>query len=214
MSEYTQKLFWAKVIKTDYCWEFIGTPSQEYPIIRIAGKNIKAHRYSYSLANGGIQPDEIIDHLCMNKKCVNPAHLESVSCKENLVRAHKSTHCATCKCAELEAIPKGIFHRRTPNIKDESLKEWIISNTTPYKDCWIWNGASAQGYGSMHYKGKTGVVHRILWELVNGKIADSYDLHHKCEIRLCCNPQHLEPMSRSDNLKEIWKRAHCAGCRC
>lgn len=59
-----------------------------------------AHRYSYELLKGPIDEGLTIDHLCRNKKCINPEHLEQVSIRENLIRGTgfiainvKKTHC-------------------------------------------------------------------------------------------------------------------------
>lgn len=48
---------------------------------------IEAHRASYLLFAGDIPDGLVIDHLCRNKRCVNPLHLEAVTQKENVRRA-------------------------------------------------------------------------------------------------------------------------------
>lgn len=53
---------------------------------QFSGDSLLAHRYSYELFVGPIPDDLQIDHLCGVKRCVNPAHLEAVTRKENLRR--------------------------------------------------------------------------------------------------------------------------------
>ena len=50
-------------------------------------KPLLAHRMSYELNVGKIPPGLVIDHLCRNRKCVRPSHLEVVTQRENLMRA-------------------------------------------------------------------------------------------------------------------------------
>lgn len=54
-----------------------------------------AHRVSYEIANGPIPDGMVLDHLCRNPACVNPAHLDAVPQRENVRRGfHGSkTHC-------------------------------------------------------------------------------------------------------------------------
>lgn len=80
--------FWRYVQKgeTGECWIWKGTVSR-YGQIRLRnGKTARAHRVAYELFNGPIPEGFTIDHLCMNKLCVNPEHLEAVTSKENTHR--------------------------------------------------------------------------------------------------------------------------------
>lgn len=93
--------FWNKVKKTDDCWEWIAcTNGTGYGRFKRNGKMILAHRFSYELLKGKILKGLQIDHLCRNRVCVNPEHLEQVTSKENLIRGFgacatnaRKTHC-------------------------------------------------------------------------------------------------------------------------
>lgn len=87
-----EQRFWAKVSKRSNteCWLWTGShKGTGYGYIRDVGrKTVPAHRISY-LINVGPIPDGLhIDHLCRVRHCVNPTHLEPVTCKENVVRGH------------------------------------------------------------------------------------------------------------------------------
>jgi len=83
--------FEAKYIKNDInkCWLWVGATSN-YGHFSINGKTMNAHRVSYELYKDQIAEGLVIDHLCMNKLCVNPYHLEAVSNKENFIRYYTS----------------------------------------------------------------------------------------------------------------------------
>jgi hypothetical protein len=69
------------------CWEWKGsTGSSGYGRFQIDGKQWLAHRFSYSLFIDDIPENLVIDHLCRNKICVNPSHLEVVEHGENTRR--------------------------------------------------------------------------------------------------------------------------------
>lgn len=67
--------------------------------------------------------------------------------------------------------------------------------------CWLWTGLLAgQGYG--YYRPVTlGTrrVHRITYLALVGEIPSGLELDHLCRVRNCCNPAHLEPVTRSEN---------------
>lgn len=79
--------FVASCAASDACWEWPGTISAAgYGTLRSGGKKVYAHRLSYELHKGPIPCGLEIDHLCRNRKCANPAHLEAVSRRENILR--------------------------------------------------------------------------------------------------------------------------------
>jgi hypothetical protein len=85
--------FWKSVDKKsiDECWEWqAGIGSHGYGVFNgNYNKPILAHIYSYILAKGPVAPKMQVDHLCFNRKCVNPEHLEQVTNQENTIRMYK-----------------------------------------------------------------------------------------------------------------------------
>lgn len=70
------------------CWLWIGSRHPRgYGRFWARGRNVYTHRYLYPLAKGPIPPGLELDHLCGNKHCCNPNHLEAVTHGENMRRA-------------------------------------------------------------------------------------------------------------------------------
>lgn len=84
--------FWLRVNKSETCWEWTASLTQAgYGKVQMPhGKTGTAHRRSYEIANGQVPDGLVIDHLCRNKKCVRPDHLEAVTVRENTVRGATS----------------------------------------------------------------------------------------------------------------------------
>lgn len=79
--------FWKFVEKTDSCWNWTGTRTWNgYGEYHYDKERFRAHRFSYQELVGQIPDGLILDHLCRNRLCVNPAHLEPVTNRENLLR--------------------------------------------------------------------------------------------------------------------------------
>lgn len=82
------QVFEEKVIKAEGCWGWTGVHNARgYGHIGRNGTTVKAHRAAYELYVGPIPAGLQLDHLCRNKGCVNPAHLEPVTGAENCRRA-------------------------------------------------------------------------------------------------------------------------------
>jgi hypothetical protein len=88
----------SKVVTSETgCWLWTGCKSPEGYANYY---NVKVHRLTFTAANGPIPTGLHIDHLCRVRHCVNPAHLEAVTCRENLRRGEgfqgvnvRKTHC-------------------------------------------------------------------------------------------------------------------------
>lgn len=85
------------------CWEWTAYRTRDgYGIIGVEGhRTARAHRVAYELIEGPIPEGLQLDHLCRVRYCINPAHLEPVTSRENTMRSPISltaisaakTHC-------------------------------------------------------------------------------------------------------------------------
>lgn len=96
-----EERFWAKVEWSEGCWAWLGARTAAgYGRFWAKPHFIAAHRMSYILGVGPIADGMQLDHLCRNPNCVNPAHLEPVTPRVNVLRAASGagdraarTHC-------------------------------------------------------------------------------------------------------------------------
>lgn len=70
------------------CWSWTGPLSgngrgRGYPRMCLDGQTVAVHRVMYTLYHGYVPGKKQIDHVCRNRRCVNPAHLEMVTHREN-----------------------------------------------------------------------------------------------------------------------------------
>ena len=86
----------------DGCWEWQGTKNESgYGLILRNGLgNVLAHRLALHVARRPVPDDRVVDHLCRNTSCVNPAHLDIVTDTVNILRGNgagaknaRKTHC-------------------------------------------------------------------------------------------------------------------------
>jgi hypothetical protein len=77
-------------VRTETCWNWSGSVNRGgYGVVTVggrSGKKLYAHRIAYELYLGPIPHGLDIDHLCRNRRCANPSHLEAVTRRINIVR--------------------------------------------------------------------------------------------------------------------------------
>lgn len=104
----------------------------------------------------------------------------------------------------------------TPITTHETPQERFERNIRrdPESGCWIWIGSGSGkfydkdsgegGYGQLRIHGKSWMAHRWAYEQKHGVLLDVEDtLDHLCRNTRCCNPDHLEKVSRSENIERM-----------
>jgi hypothetical protein len=168
----------------DSCWYRLTRGRENgYTTITFDRRRVSAHRFSYAAFRGNVGGDQEIDHLCRDRACVNPNHLELVTRKENLKR-------------------RNTIYDSNAWVGDPIKR--LMSRVEKSKDsCWVWNGALVRGYGVININNKTEYVHRVVFAAYSKKFNKRLTLDHKCRNPRCVNPDHLEPVSRSENIRRM-----------
>jgi hypothetical protein len=82
-----------------------------------------------------------------------------------------------------------------------------VPEENPINSCWEFNGvASSNGYMRCWYNGHRHMAHRLFYELVSGKDIRHLQLDHLCVNRICCNPNHMDPVTGKTNCKRRTRR--------
>lgn len=90
-----------------------------------------------------------------------------------------------------------------------NFRQYILDNVkiVPY-GCWEWQRKlSKEGYGRIGINYKVFLAHRVSYTIFKGSIPDGIDIDHLCRNRKCQNPDHLELVTRGENVRRgmAWK---------
>ena len=84
------------------------------------------------------------------------------------------------------------------------IAERLARNSIPEPNtgCILWTAVCDRGgYARMSLGRTMASAHRVAYELANGPIPEGLDIDHKCRVRSCVNPEHLEPVSHRENIR-------------
>lgn len=89
-------------------------------------------------------------------------------------------------------------------IEDLERRFWSKVDIKNDEECWNWQaGIQGKGYGSFGIRrGRTQLAHRVAYFLKKGPIPVGLVVMHKCDNRLCCNPNHLKLGTIADNNRD------------
>jgi hypothetical protein len=83
-----QEFFWSRLESRGDCLIWTGARNADgYGITSYQNKTLSAHRLAYFYTYGEFPENKMLDHLCRNRPCANPEHLEPVNNAENLARS-------------------------------------------------------------------------------------------------------------------------------
>lgn len=90
-------------------------------------------------------------------------------------------------------------------------KGYIKARVKVSDGCWLWeNHVAATGYGQAWLNGSPIGAHVLSFKTYHGSIPEGHVVRHKCDVRSCCNPEHLEVGTYADNMADCVDRGRIA----
>lgn len=98
----------------------------------------------------------------------------------------------------------------------DPLDRILARITITESGCWEYPTHNENGYGVIGAgprKSPTLRTHRVTYERLVGPIPEGHEIDHLCRNRACCNPEHLEPVTRSENVRRGLRKTMQTHCK-
>lgn len=167
-------------------------------------------RRCYQLVRIGRDPAKLLRNARNDGKCTRPGCEEKYGsrglCQKHYDQARRSGQIGTTKPAKPRRTEQETREQRVAFL-------WANIDKRGLDECWPWRRPLTKGgYGQLRWLAGPISAHRAAYLLAHGEIPDGYDVDHKCHDpaecdlkaecphRACCNPAHLEAVTRLENL--------------
>jgi hypothetical protein len=146
-------------------------------------KGLCMTHYSQQLAGETLTDIHVPALICSQPDCGRP-HAARGLCNAHWQQAHRN---------------RPLLNPRKYTAYGSAYDYAVLNLKVDANGCWNWTGVTSQGYGVWSYKRQVR-AHRAVYELYMGEILPKYlALDHRCRNRLCCNPEHLDPVTAREN---------------
>lgn len=95
------------------------------------------------------------------------------------------------------------------SVQEARRRFWSRVDKSGTNGCWLWLGCtcgSTSIYGTHGYQGKTYKAHRLAYELTHGPIPNGMLACHRCDNKLCVNPDHIFLGTQKDNISDMYRK--------
>lgn len=205
--------FWGRVEKTDSCWEWQGTKNKGYGLYIEDGRRARAHRVSWEDRYFALPDDLCIDHLCRNRACVRPDHLEPVTWRMNALRAHAASQAVSVE-RPVTAQPKPT-QPAIRSIPDSPAARAYFARRASTGQHWAIASKQAKGTPPLFIDGKLWPAHHLAYAWWNRPLHEDEIVLRSCGIDTCIRPDHLRAVDQGEFRRsrmggiERWRTQYC-----